>query len=47
MMLKSELCYCLGRVKDRKRKDEDDVEEYVEGKLSRSIMQQARLQVQT
>jgi essential nuclear protein 1 len=33
-----------GRMKERKRRDEDDVEEYVEGKLSRSIMQQARLQ---
>ena len=32
-------------MKDRRRRDEDDVEEFVEGKLSRSIMQQARLQV--
>jgi len=33
-----------GRVKDRKRKDEDSVDQYVEGKLSKSIIHQARLQ---
>jgi hypothetical protein len=32
-----------GRSKEKKRKDED--EDYVESKLSKSIIQQARLQV--
>ena len=33
-----------GRVKERKRRDEDSVDQFVEGKLSKSIIQQARLQ---
>ena len=35
--------YNAGRSKEKKRKDED--EDYVESKLSKSIIQQARLQV--
>ena len=31
-------------MKERKRRDEDSVDQFVEGKLSKSIIQQARLQ---
>eukprot|EP00088_Acartia_fossae_P049902 TRINITY_DN5539_c0_g1_i1.p1 TRINITY_DN5539_c0_g1~~TRINITY_DN5539_c0_g1_i1.p1 ORF type:complete len:428 (-),score=76.73 TRINITY_DN5539_c0_g1_i1:414-1697(-) len=33
-----------GRVKDRKKREEDSMDAYVEGNLSKSILQQARLQ---
>jgi len=41
---KSEYVVPTGRVKERQRKGEDDMEEFVEGKLSKAIIQQARIQ---
>merc|ERR1711962_1061498 len=41
---KSEYVVSSGRVKERQRKGEEDMDEFVEGKLSKAIIQQARLQ---
>jgi len=41
---KSEYVVPSGRVKERQRKGEEDMDEFVEGKLSKAIIQQARLQ---
>jgi len=41
---KDEFVAPSGRMKERHRRGEDEVEEFVEGKLSKSILEQARLQ---